>query len=523
MATDYIIHFCLSYSSGPLVKMYAMLDVETERLAHGERPKTLFWGLATEDDEYRTFSDTAKLERFMLRESEPLRVLHHSNYDVIQLLKDGCWNIKVTRSHNTKLIMCKWGEHLMLNSYAMFPTSLDSIIQANGYPAKASLDDLEERNYQDCVWGLDSCLKMDQVFRDVIGQSPLMRHTIASTAFHALQACAGKLPKDLRFAEAYRGGKVDVYDTRFYPLCHKFDANSSYPFAFLDCPDEDNLIYAEVAHDCYYTPFFHADTRERLLFPTGTFKTWFYESNYERYIRPNIGPHTIRTISTTRIDLRWLKECAPVIIGLYNKKNSAVKGGAIQVACKFGLNSGYGRIGLKPESEKCEILDYIPDHDGVTAACIGPGKFLCWYKIMREANSNYPFAAYITDNARARLYAANKTTDSLYCDTDSVFTLGKCPSPIGSLIGEWKFEGREPFRGYNVKDYEWGSQFVVKRDGESIYGPGERHVKGGLVSLQWTMKRMVKGLGVNEVKRQYTGQLMKRVLHADGTTSPIKV
>src|SRR4051812_24766456 len=104
---------------------YAVADVETTRIADGEKPKTKFWGFA-DAGRYESFKTTKQFLRF-LKGEKPRTILHHYNFDVIQLLKDGCDDLKILKSHNGRLIKCKLGEHYLLNSYSCFPVKLEKI------------------------------------------------------------------------------------------------------------------------------------------------------------------------------------------------------------------------------------------------------------------------------------------------------------------------------------------------------------------------------------------------------------
>lgn len=486
---------------------YAMLDVETTEIRDGEIPRTLFWGLGTADGKYRDFKNTRRLAQYLLRESAPLFNLHHANFDIVQLLVDGVRDLKIDSSHNGRIIKSSWREHRNFNSVAMYPCPLADILAAYGYK-KIALDDLAARNYSDCVHGLECCLRLAQQFEDLVGESPLHRHTVASTSFHAAEAVAGKLDKDLRFLEAYRGGKVEVYDVNEW-IADEFDINSSYPYSFLDAPPTGKLLYCEVECEDNYGPFFHAGHTERLVFPAGKFKTWIYEDVYERYIKPYADAHTLRVLESYYIDLTWLGRVGPLITKLYNLKAASPKGGAVYTVCKFLLNAMYGRIGMRGERERCQILPYMPDGDDMTIYRIADDRWLCFDKRPMEPRSNYPLAAYITDNARGRLFAACKQSNAIYCDTDSIFCrAGYVPDNVGSLLGQFKFVGQAQFQANNVKDYTKN---------------GVRKVKGGVSKVQWTLKKWAAGLPAQLVERDFSGVLYKRVKHLDGTTEPIRV
>jgi len=520
--------------------MYGIIDVETTFIREGEFPKTLFWGYADETG-YKSFPTTARLLQF-LRRTEPRIILHHSNFDILQLLLDGA-PIGISRTHNSRLIRCKLFKQNLLNSYSVFPLPLASIFECFGFKkspltctnhnTRKNENDtertlrerdsescpscrqaLQKRNYEDCIDGLSSFLSMDALFSKLIGISPLERGTIAGTSFAAAQECGGKMPIDLQYLESYRGGRVEVFNTNKV-TADKYDINSSYPFAFLECPKKDDLLCVRVDTKDYHCPLFDASIDDSLVFPNGSFVSWVYRSNLERYLETNWSDTTIKILKRKTIDFAWLRAVVPLIEKLYRKKHeSKVKGDkAVETAAKLLLNSIYGRIGLKGESERCRILDYYPDKDDSTVFPLGKNRFLCFDTVFRETKSNFPFAAFITDNARARLYRAFVGSKAYYGDTDSVITPKGKPyfqkhEDCGTEIGEWKFEGREIFKANNVKDYFWGEEEVRK---------------GGAGFTQWTLKTMAHGKHPRKIVRQRISEMRKRVTTFNGETLPLVV
>lgn len=509
---------------------YAVLDVETTHIKEGEFPKTLFWGYADEKG-YKDFKTTKELLKF-LRYNEPHCILHHSNFDVLQLLVDGA-PISIRRSHNSRLIRCQLYRQNLLNSFSVFPLSLASIFECFGFKkspltcpihenetesffhCSACRSALYKRNFEDCTDGLTCFLRLDEIFSRIVDVSPLERGTIAGTSFRAAVQCAGEpLPVEQRFLEAYRGGRVEVFNTQ-KQICDKFDINSSYPFSFVDCPQRDLLLRVRVRTNDFFCPLYDASTTESLLFPNGNFESWVYQSNYDKYIAPHVTSTRIKVLEKHEVDFTWMKNVVPLIEKLFRKKNEAKQNGdkAIETAAKLLLNSMYGRIGLKGESERARILDYFPDRDDATIYRLRKGRYLVFDSILRETKSNYAFAAFITDNARARLYRSFVGSNAVYGDTDSVFTKGGRHwfdkfETSGNGLGEWKFEGRDSFKALNVKDYMWGD---------------EETRKGGKEFMQWTLKTLGSGKTPHKIERNRISELTKRKVLESGETVPLVV
>jgi hypothetical protein len=483
---------------------YAMIDVETTRIKGGERPRTKFWGFY-DGKQYRRFETTKQFFKF-LRQSPPMALMHHANFDIVQMLVDG-EDLKILRSHDGRLIRCQIGEHITINTYSCFPVRLENILKAYGYK-KVSLSNLAKRNYGDCVDGYDAVLRLDAEFVAICGVSPLERGTIASTGFHAAEKFAGKMPKDLRFLEAYRGGRVEVYDTRTIH-CSKYDINSSYPASILLCPHKSVLLKLKVKCGDWFCPFYDAKNSDMLLFPNGEFTTWIYQDVFERYIQPNMRNTRVKVLSRHPIDFTWLNGLKPMMKDVYELKNKSE--GGRKEAAKFLLNSTYGRMGLRGESERARVFNFPVDGDDIRCDYLGKNRWMVFDKVERECRSNFPYAAYITDNARGRLYEAFVKNEAIYGDTDSLFSRAgknRFQGRIGNDCGEWKFEHRETLEARNIKDYTFGDEEVRK---------------GGSHFVLWSMKQYASGEPARDVTRERRTGLRKREVMPDGSTNPLKI
>lgn len=517
---------------------YAIMDVETTRLRHGEFPRTKFWGFY-DGQTYRDFNKTKHISKY-LRQAASTNLLHHFNFDMMILMLDG-ETPRISKSHNGRLITGQFHEHQTINSGSVFPISLKQVFEAFGYekkpleckkhqPRKSDSEKeaiqrgidsdncakcseiLHERNYDDCVLGLECFLKLDALFLDLVGISPLVKHTIASTGFAAAEKIAGKMPKDLRFLPAYRGGRVEVFDTREIKA-RMYDINSSYPRSFIECPASLELWRVKVTTKDWHCPFFDANNHDTLLFPNGTFTTWMFRENYEKYIAPYAEHTAIKILSRHKIDSSWIVRLAEFVESVFLKKQDGKTSEGLRLVCKLLLNSLYGRIGLKGETERCRLLDYCPDGDDILAYAINK-KWLCFDKLEREPRSNYAFAAFITDNARCRQWRAFKHNETIYGDTDSIVIRdeSKFSEPIGNRLGDWSLKKKsgEPaakmFEARNVKDYSFGSEEVLK---------------GGHEFLSWTLKSLGENRPVNSVHRTRRTTLRKRIVFPSGETMPI--
>ena len=488
---------------------YAVIDAETTNIEDGEIPKTLFWGYADAQG-YKDFKTSAKLCKF-LRTRSPKVLLHHSNFDIIQLLVDGETDINILRSHGGKIIRSAYYQHTLQNTLTVFPTKLEKIFNAFGYK-KTSLRNLAKRNYEDCVNGLDCFLKLDALIFDLIGIHPLQAGTVAGTTFRAAEKHAGKMPKDLRFKDAYRGGRVEVFDTREHAKVNRYDIHSSYPASFIEAKPQEELWKIKVKTKDWYCPFFDGNNFDMLLFPNGEFSSWVFKSNFERYLEPNFERTKIKIISRHKLDFSWICMLKSLVEKLYElKANSKDEG--IKTSTKFLLNAFYGRIGLSGKSERVRIMEEsdLPDGEDVTSFRLSHKRWICFDTVEREPRSNFAFSAFITDNARSRLFESFVQNRAIYGDTDSTFTLfhrNKFRSTIGNNLGEWGFEGCKRFCARNVKDYEFGE---------------EEFRKGGSEHTLWNLRQFAEGKTAQRVLRERKTSLRKRLVLPNGETEPLTV
>jgi hypothetical protein len=491
----------------------AVADVETTRLAHGERPQTLFWGLAVDGEEYRRFDTTAQLWNYLVRRRDPLCVYSHHDYDMVQSLVDGA-PLKIVDVRSGRVLRAKIGvEHEWRNSHALFPSSLKEILEACGY-AKPGLESLELRNRADTVDALEAFKKCAEQYELIWGVQPLGSKylTAASCAFAAAEKVAGKLPRYLMDREYYRGGRVEAFRVGPCGQADAWDINSSYPYSFMDAPASDVLVVCDVdvrgdgpGPLCWINR-----DAEKLLFPAGRFRTAVWASNYERYIRPHGAVRALSIVKKIPCDLSWVRELRGMIAHAYTQRLEAKKrgDGAFAYAAKIGMNSIYGRLGLKARREIAVIADTIPEGDDVTYYRIKSG-YLSFKEIFSNPAANYLFASFITDNARARLYDGlmRAQGEAFYCDTDSVYLRAgtKFPMRQGNDCGAWKFEGTDSLTVNSVKDYYFGGKTVLK---------------GGDEQYQWTLRRCVGEKNVALIQKNRRTSYDKRDVQWDGSTVP---
>jgi hypothetical protein len=517
----------------------AVLDVETTPIRGNERPQNIFWGLAVDGEDYRYFPSAADCNRYLSQRNEPLCIYYHHDYEICQWLCEEI-PIEIGFVRGGRVLSARTNErHDWRNSYALFPTSLQEILESAGYKkpgmnckehediihdapnCKRCLEALFERNHADTVDALSAFQRMASILENITGMDPFAHLTIAGYAFQYAQKVAGRLPEEFRFHEAYKGGRNEAFTIGDCGKVECFDINSSYPYSFVDAPEKDTLIHARVnvrnEMKIPGTPFC-SKWNDKLMFPVGEFDTWFYMSNFERYADKHKCLLSLEFLDIVNVDLGWVRRCGPAIKELYDARNLAKSKQDTSTAfcIKILLNAWYGRLGLKMDREVASVSDMVPNGSEVTYYRLPGGKYLSFSKQFVSSKANYPFAAFVTDNARFRLFdgMASSSKRVHYCDTDSIYCAvgGGKHLKQGIGLGEWKKEATGNLYIHNCKDYEFTDS---KDDVTKIKR------KGGAHSTEWTIRRVLSGQNVSEKDKQRRSEYSKRIVNKNGTTNAL--
>lgn len=499
-----------------------MVDVETTLMLDGERPRTLLWGLALDGEGYRRFSSTAKFWRFLEQrgsEDEHLILYHHHDYDPLQAIGDGA-PLTVSDMRGARILRARGPIGVeWRNSYALFQSKLADILEACGFE-KPSLDDLEARNRADTVDALEALQILGERWEKLWGVNPIGgRHlTAAGVTFHAAQLHAGPLPRCYSHRESYRGGRVEAFRMGEVGKAEAWDVGSSYPYAFGDLPKKDTLYKLRVDVEPEGIPPFamHQTPEEKkrdgkLLFPGGVFETWIWGSSYERYVRPYAMVNSLEILDRERCDMTWLRDVGGLLAEGYRERKRCEAAGdaAGSYALKIGLNSIYGRLGMRPVRQLVKTQKKVPNEGGYKQ--LPDGRYLTFCDVPSRPAVNYLFASAVTCNARARLYEALVTSQGVaYCDTDSVYCKPDGFSQVvqrGNGLGEWAHEGTGKLVVTGAKDYSFG---------------GVHKLKGGSHSYTWTLRQLLKYGTVKETFRTPKSDYDKREVEGM-ETRPLEV
>ena len=261
----------------------------------------------------------------------------------------------------------------------------------------------------------------------------------------------------IEYRQAYRGGRSQVNPLYENALCHnvrRFDVNSMYPYVMHDCelPYGKPIKCKEMGHykfELYKVNITfklkkgHLPTllKKNVMFGEGSYyiesedMECIYISNIDYeilkrhyditflYIREIWGFATTTTIFKRYID-KW-----------YAVKNTTT--GGKKIIAKLMLNSLYGKFG-----SNCKGKSKIPyiNEDGVLSfKNTDEQDMRKYYLPMAIAITSY--AHKIIDDA----IVATGVENFVYCDTDSVHTLGTLPDEMidNHILGKFKLEGIE--------------------------------------------------------------------------------
>lgn len=288
-----------------------------------------------------------------------------------------------------------------------------------------------------------------------------------------------RLDRDLmiEMREAYRGGRSQVnplFAGKILKNVKRFDINSMYPsiMAFKELPygqpielGKPNLtkfeIYQVMIHfklkeghlptllksgslyskigDTYYT-----ETQIPISIWISNIDLDIMKKHYDIYLLRYIKIYGFRT--TTTIFKDWIMEN-------YKKKQSAT--GGLRLVYKLMLNSLYGKFGSRPTGKnKIPFLN----EDGIVD-----------FRLTEEHDMGIyylPMAIAITSWAHKLIDDAICKTgmkNFVYCDTDSIHTLGTLPDDWidNNELGKFKLEGVE-----DISKYVRQKTYIYKQNGK---------------------------------------------------------
>lgn len=457
----------------------AVLDFETDPFLHGRLPKPFAWGYYDgdryiehwESDAWESNACVNVLVNFLEDISiggESRLILAHNGgkFDFLFFIEHLEGSVKIV---NGRILQAEIHGHTLRDSYAILPIPLS---QAGG---KLEIDyKLMERDVRedhkekimtylkaDCV----SLYELVSAFYEEFGDSL----TIGSTAmkelkkFHSYDSFNANL--DREFRKYYYGGRCQCFEVGVIDApIDTVDLNSSYPFtmkSMMHPVSSEHWITSKIGPQTAFVTWqgenFNAvpiRTKTGLDFtvPEGTFHTTIHEFN-AGLETGTIVPRKI----LEAVHFEQLTSFDSFIEHFYTSRLKAKADGDIfhDLFYKLILNSAYGKFAQSPDNfEDSIILPFgdlpdenwfgeIPEEEWASCIKFSHGAYAIWAKPSnKKTYFNVATAASITGGSRATLLRGLAHTDRpLYCDTDSIFYVGRFDgSQDSKRLGAWKHE-----------------------------------------------------------------------------------
>ena len=436
---------------------------------------------------------------------------------------------KRNRSKNCVAKLC--------DSYRLLPRSLRDLCQAFSTKTQKGVVDFENIRFSPALVDYNEAdvVALHQVLASFFESTGIRSETFASHAlrlfrkeFLKIDAIWKPNPRVSHLARlSYKGGRVEVFK-RKAPRCQVYDVNSMYPFVMLSpvpityIAESTNLseAYFGFVKATVYWPDVYAPslptTFDKLYFPVGEFTgVW---TTVELFNAMEQGlqvqkVHKAYYFGTDCIFDGYVK-------ALYKLKKSSDM--AQRTIAKFLLNSHYGKFGQNPTKKV-----YVTEQDGPKGSypILKPdGKPSGFSYYERTSNAAYllpHIAAAIT--SRARVHLSEKINEqSLYCDTDSIFTTETLET--GDGIGEWGYVGRGEAEFYQAKLYKFMGKWKAK--GLNLEQDIDSYVEGGVNigqrhrSIKEAMRTGLPACGTVDIEKRIGSGRAKRKWDGTNDTRP---
>jgi hypothetical protein len=243
---------------------------------------------------------------------------------------------------------------------------------------------------------------------------------------------------------AYFASRVEVINKRCDDAFY-YDVNSSFPYAmtfpipgdpigtFRGRMPDYGIYIADVdiyVPECLLPPL---PTRMggRLFFPVGRWRGWF--SNIDIELLQKVGGKVEKVYQSIAFEPRTdCKEYAETLYSLRAKST-----GFMQIACKFLLNSLYGKFAESDIKSSLIVNPDVPNRAEWKE--LFPGAFIA-EKQVPIPHMHVPISVHITAIARRTLYECmGHSQETHYCDTDGFSSVNEFDSIEGQL-GSLKLE-----------------------------------------------------------------------------------
>jgi len=369
----------------------------------------------------------------------------------------------------------------------------------------APFETLREYNEVDCVILYRAIESFEEALWDLGG---MLKMTVASCSMELFRRRFLSRPIETSSfgnhiaRNAYFASRVEVFEKE----CHDswyYDVNSSFPYAMTykipgemthhvhgRMPDNfDRIFISDVEIDVRdaHIPPIPTRLSGRLFFPVGSWRSWLTSVDIELLQR--CGGRVTRVHETVAFESRDdLAEFATTLYDLRAKSD-----GFMKIACKYVMNSAYGKFAEGDEKRGIEI---DPDNPGTKAdgwEYLFPGCYIHTKKVP-VPHEHVAISAHITAIGRRTLFDYMSDTSKVhYCDTDGFSTEDFLGPGEDKVLGALKLEKR-------IRHGEFVTQKVYRLDGDELdkgeWKPlGDKGVRAkGFSRLEYEGGKRVDGL-----------------------------
>ena len=477
-----------------------VIDAETDPFEAGRIPKPFIWGVYNGERFWHFPDFAAVLDCLHANQAERVYAHNGGRFDFwLSGVLEHVDELTSPLIINGRLAEIRIEGISFRDSYSLVPVALAEYQKDSIDYSWFSVGNRESHMAEILAYLRTDCVALYRLlieFQDRFGSAA---YTIAQVAkAEAIRLCGEDFPIctkeiDSFVRPAYHGGRCQAFKRGYFKRAELWDLNSAYPWACSyehfwperlsavrgDPGSINGKTLYEVSCDSYGT--LPVRRKSGLEFP----------HEYARYLV--FGWELKRGVEAGEVkDLHIVRayegnrkvSFEPFVAHYYRQKQAARLQGrkADFIFAKILLNSLYGKLGINPARyQRYMLIDpaYISAHIEVGAHdnWTFDGTLGNWALLARPySDKEMHFASVmtagsITSLVRARLADAmakvRRSGEVLYCDTDSIFSLGESGLREGERLGDWRRELVDEIyiAGPKVYAYRKGRRWVCKSAG----------------------------------------------------------
>ena len=380
----------------------------------------------------------------------------------------------------------------------------------------ATVEELRKYNEIDCIILFKAIRMFEETLLELGGQLKMTQASCAMELFRRrfLQRDIATSPlANLIAREAYFASRVEVLNRHCEDAWY-YDVNSSFPYAMtFPIPGNPIAHYMRAMPDNYDDPFLAfcditvpeipiptVPTRldGRLFFPTGKWSGWLTSVDLE--LLEKTGGKIRRVQESITFEPRL--DCREYATTLYDIRKNA--GGFMKIACKFLMNSLYGKFAESEIKSSIEINPPNPKGPDEGWSMLFPGCFTV-ERVVPIPHMHVPISAHITAIGRRTLWEYMNFSDEVhYCDTDGFSSSEELSSTEG-VLGAIKLEK-------TIKKGHFVTQKVYRLEGENEKGESVDIVraKGFSKMTVERFQQIIEGEEVTATRMARTRELLRK-------------